>query len=196
MNYTLADGKMTDAATAGSVNIAKAGTYTVTVKVGELSDCENRDGTSATWWCGIHLLLQEPPAGKNAQMGWRWFLARWQAGRSSGHVVSQAYVPCRGSKRTLSHGVKTVRLCSVPRTARARATATSRTTRPVALTPRRDRRRLWQEKRATLRLRRNNRAKKRYATSFDFVSFSFFPLSLSLATGTGKGGYPEKDPSL
>lgn len=35
MNYTLADGKMTDAETAGSVNIAKAGTYTVTVKVGE-----------------------------------------------------------------------------------------------------------------------------------------------------------------
>ena len=35
MNYTLADGKMTDAATAGSVNIAKAGTYTITVKVGE-----------------------------------------------------------------------------------------------------------------------------------------------------------------
>jgi hypothetical protein len=25
--------------------------------------------------------------------------------------------------------------------------------------------------------------------------FSFFPLSLSLATGTGKGGYPERDPS-
>ena len=38
MNYTLADGKMTAAATAGSVNIAKAGTYTVTVKVGENSD--------------------------------------------------------------------------------------------------------------------------------------------------------------
>ena len=37
MNYTLADGKMTDAATAGSVNIAKAGTYTITVKVGENS---------------------------------------------------------------------------------------------------------------------------------------------------------------
>lgn len=35
MNYTLVDGKMTDAETAGSVNIAKAGTYTVTVKVGE-----------------------------------------------------------------------------------------------------------------------------------------------------------------
>ena len=38
MNYTLADGKMTDATTAGSVNIAKAGTYTITVKVGENSD--------------------------------------------------------------------------------------------------------------------------------------------------------------
>lgn len=38
MNYTLADGKMTDAATAGSVNFAKAGTYTITVKVGENSD--------------------------------------------------------------------------------------------------------------------------------------------------------------
>ncbi len=38
MNYTLADGKMTDSENAGSVNIAKAGTYTVTVKVGENSD--------------------------------------------------------------------------------------------------------------------------------------------------------------
>ena len=38
MNYTLADGKMTDSENAGSVNIAKAGTYTVTVKVGENSE--------------------------------------------------------------------------------------------------------------------------------------------------------------
>ena len=38
MNYTLADGKMTDADAAGSVNIEKAGTYTITVKVGENSD--------------------------------------------------------------------------------------------------------------------------------------------------------------
>lgn len=35
MNYALADGKMTDADAAGSVNIAKAGTYTITVKVGD-----------------------------------------------------------------------------------------------------------------------------------------------------------------
>ena len=34
-----------------------------------INGCENRDGTSATWWCGIHLLLQEPPAGKNALLG-------------------------------------------------------------------------------------------------------------------------------
>ena len=40
MNYTLADGKMTDSETAGSVNISKAGTYTVTVKVGEHSQLE------------------------------------------------------------------------------------------------------------------------------------------------------------
>lgn len=40
MNYTLADGKMTDSKNAGSVNIAKAGTYTITVKVGEHSQLE------------------------------------------------------------------------------------------------------------------------------------------------------------
>jgi hypothetical protein len=32
---------------------------------------------------------------------------------------------------------------------------------------------------------------KRYATSLNFVSFSLFPLSLSLATGTGKGDTPK-----
>ena len=40
MNYILADGKMTDSESAGSVNIAKAGTYTITVKVGEHSQLE------------------------------------------------------------------------------------------------------------------------------------------------------------
>ena len=40
LNYTLADGKMTDSENAGSVNIAKAGTYTVIVKVGEHSQLE------------------------------------------------------------------------------------------------------------------------------------------------------------
>jgi hypothetical protein len=50
--------------------------------------------------------------------------------------------PIQGQRENLSHGVKTARPCSVPRTARARATAKSRTTRPVALTLRRDQRRL------------------------------------------------------
>ena len=40
LNYTLADGKMTDSENAGSVNIPTAGTYTVTVKVGEHSQLE------------------------------------------------------------------------------------------------------------------------------------------------------------
>ena len=118
-----------------------------------------------------------------------------QARGSSGHVVSQAHVPSGGSKRAPSHGVKTTRPCSVPRTARARTTAAPPTTRPVALTPRRNRRRLWQEKRVTLRLRHNDRIKKgtpRHSISYPFPFFLF----LSLATGTGKGGYPEKDPSL
>jgi hypothetical protein len=64
------------------------------------------------------------------------------------------------SERTLSHGVKTARPCSVPRTARARTTAAPRTTRPIALTLRRDRRHLWQAKQATLHLRHNDRVRK------------------------------------
>ena len=40
MNYILADGKMTDSKNAGSVIIPSAGTYTITVKVGEHSQLE------------------------------------------------------------------------------------------------------------------------------------------------------------
>ena len=81
----------------------------------------------------------------------------------------------------------------VPRTARARAMAAPPTTRPVALTPRLDRRHFWQEQRATLR--RNNRAGKGTPRRSVSYPFPFFLFSLSLATGTGKGGYPERDPS-
>jgi hypothetical protein len=84
-----------------------------------------------------------------------------------------------------------MRPCSVPRTARARATATPRTARPVTLTLRRERRRLWQGKRATLRLRHNDRVKKRYATLFNFVFFSFSSFSL-LRQGPGKGDTPKR----
>jgi hypothetical protein len=61
-----------------------------------------------------------------------------------------------------------------------------RTTRPVALTLRQDRRHLWQAKQAMLHLRHNDYVKKRYATSFNFVSFSSSPFSL-LLQGPGKG---------
>jgi hypothetical protein len=77
----------------------------------------------------------------------------------------------------------------VPRMARARTTAAPRTTCPVALTLRQDRRHLWQAKQATLHLRHDDRS-KRYATSFNFISLFLFPF-LSLATGTGKGDTPK-----
>jgi hypothetical protein len=81
----------------------------------------------------------------------------------------------------------------VPRTARARTTATPRTTRPVALTLRQDRRHLWQAKQATLHLRHNDRVKKgapRHSISYPFP----LPLSLSCYRDQ-KRGYSERDPS-
>jgi hypothetical protein len=55
-------------------------------------------------------------------------------GRKQQSSRLQTHVPSWDSKRALSHGVKTMRPCSVPRTARARTTAAPRTTRPIALT--------------------------------------------------------------
>jgi hypothetical protein len=83
---------------------------------------------------------------------------------------------------------KTQSKTTVPRMARARATAASRTTRPVALTPWRDKRRLRQEKRATLRLRHNDRVKK--GTPRHLISYPF-PLSLSY-NGDRERGIPRK----
>jgi hypothetical protein len=111
--------------------------------------------------------------------------------QQSNHL--QAHVPSWNSERALSHGVKTTRLCSVPQTARACTTTALRTTRPVALTLRQGRRHLWQAKQATLHLHHNDHVKKgvpRRSISYPFL----FPF-LSLATGTGKGGYSERDPS-
>jgi hypothetical protein len=85
--------------------------------------------------------------------------------------------------------VKTARPCSVPRTARARATAAPRTTRPVALTLRQDRCHLWQEKQATLRSRHNDHVKKVCHVIRFHILFLF--LFLSLTTGTGKGDTPK-----
>jgi hypothetical protein len=111
-------------------------------------------------------------------------------GRKQRSNRQQAHVPSWDSERTLSHGVKTTRPCSVPRTARARTTAAQRTTRPVALTMRQDRRRLWQ---ATLHLRHNGRVKK----GAPHCSISYpFPLPLSLSYNRDRErGYSERDPS-
>jgi hypothetical protein len=104
----------------------------------------------------------------------------------------QAHVPSWGSRRALSHGVKTTHPCSVPRT--ARATAAPRTTRPVALTSRQGTRHLWQAKRTTLHLRHNDRVKKgapRRSISYHFP----LPLSLSCYRDRERG-YSKRDPSL
>jgi hypothetical protein len=90
-------------------------------------------------------------------------------------------------------GFKTQSETPVPRTARARATAAPRTTRPVALTLRQGRRHLWQAKQATLHLRHNDRVKKgvpRHSISYPFP----LPLSLSYNRDQERG-YPERDPS-
>jgi hypothetical protein len=81
----------------------------------------------------------------------------------------------------------------VPRTACARTTAAPRTTRPVALTLRQDRRHLWQAKQATLHLRHNDHVKKgvpRRSILYPFL----LPLSLSCHRDRERG-HSERDPS-
>jgi hypothetical protein len=90
----------------------------------------------------------------------------------------QARVPSWSGRGALSHGVKTTRPCSVPRTTRARVTAARRTARPVALTPRQGKRHLWQAKRASFHLRHDKRVKK--GAPHRLNSYPF-PLLLSLS---------------
>jgi hypothetical protein len=114
-------------------------------------------------------------------------------GRKQQSSRQQGHAPSWDSERTPSHGVKTTRPCSIPRTARARTTAAPRTTRPVALTLWQDRRHLWQAKQATLHLRHNDRVKKgapRRSISYPFP----LPLSLSCYRDRERG-YSERDPS-
>jgi hypothetical protein len=115
-------------------------------------------------------------------------------GRKQQSRRQQAHAPSWDSERTLSHGVKTTRPCSVPQTARTCTTAAPRTTRPIALTLRQDKRHLWQAKQATLHLRHNDRVKKgvpRRSISYPFP----LPLSLSCHRDRERG-YSERDPSL
>jgi hypothetical protein len=114
-------------------------------------------------------------------------------GQKQQSSCQQGHAPSWDSRRSLSHGVKTTRPCSVPRTARARTTAAPRATRPVALTLRQDRRHLWQEKQATLHLLHNDRVKKgapRHSILYPFP----LPLSLSCYRDRERG-YSERDPS-
>jgi hypothetical protein len=104
-------------------------------------------------------------------------------GRKRRSNRQQAHVPSWSSRGALSHGVKTTRPCSVPRT--TRATTALRTTHPVTLTPRQGKRRLWQTKRATFHLRHDDRVKKGAPHRLNSYPFPL-PLSLSLATGTEK----------
>jgi hypothetical protein len=81
--------------------------------------------------------------------------------------------------------------CSVPRT--ARATTDPRTTRPIALTPRQGKRRLWQAKRAMFHLRHDDHIKKGVPHRLNSYPFPF-PLSLSCYRDRERG-YFERDPS-
>jgi hypothetical protein len=104
----------------------------------------------------------------------------------------QAHVFSWSSRGALSHDVKTMRPCSVPRT--ARTMAAPRTTGPVALTSRQGRRHLWQAKRATFHLRHDDHVKK--GVPHRLISYPFpLPLSLSLFLQGPERGYFERDPS-
>jgi hypothetical protein len=81
----------------------------------------------------------------------------------------------------------------VPRTARAHTTVAPRTTRPVTLTLRQDRRYLWQAKQATLHLHHDDHVKKVRHVVRIHIPFSL-PLSLSCYRDRERG-YSERDPS-
>jgi hypothetical protein len=124
---------------------------------------------------------------------------KWVGSNGGGRRVEAAVkssassCPLMGQQENPLPRVKTTRPCSVPRTARARTTAAPRTTRPVALTLRQDRRHLWQAKQAMLHLRHNDRVKKgapRRSISYPFP----LPFSLSCYRDRERG-YSERDPS-
>jgi hypothetical protein len=131
---------------------------------------------------------------RDGRYGQKWAGSNGSGRRAEAAVKSSASSrPSWDSERTLSHGVKTTRPCSVPRTARARTMAAPRTTRPVALSLRQDRRHLWQAKQATLHLHHDGRVKKgvpRHSISYPFP----LPLSLSCYRDRERG-YSERDPS-
>jgi hypothetical protein len=103
----------------------------------------------------------------------------------------QAHVPSWSSRGAPSHGVKTMRPCSVLRT--ARTTTAPRTTHHVALTSRQGKRHIWQAKRATFHLRHDDRVKKGAPHRLNSYHF-LLPLYLSCYRDQERG-YFERDPS-
>jgi hypothetical protein len=130
---------------------------------------------------------------RDGRYGQKWAGSNGGSRRAKATVKSSAISrPLLEQQGALSHGVKTMRPCSVPRT--ARTTAAPRTTRPVALTPRQGRQHLWQAKRATLYLRHDDRVKK--GAPHRSILYPFpLPLSLSCYRDRERG-YSERDPSL
>jgi hypothetical protein len=132
---------------------------------------------------------------RDGRYGQKWVGSNGGGRRAEAAVKSSAGSrPLQDSERALSHGAKTTRPCSVPRMACARTTAAPRTTRPVALTLRQDRRHLWQAKQTTLHLRHDDRIKKVRHVVQIHIPFSL-PLSLSCYRDRERG-YSERDPSL
>jgi hypothetical protein len=103
----------------------------------------------------------------------------------------QAHVPSWSSRGALSHGVKTTRPCSVPRTARTRDRPTNRPSRRInssagQATP-------LAGEAASFHLRHDDRVKKgapRHLNSYPFP----LPLSLSCYMDRERGSF-ERDPS-
>jgi hypothetical protein len=131
---------------------------------------------------------------RDGRYGQKWVDSNGGGRRAEATVKSSASSrPSWDSERALSHDVKTTRPCSVPRTAHTRTTVAPRTTRPVALTVRQDRRHLWQAKQATLHLRHDDHVKK--GVPHHSILYPF-PLPLSLSCHRNRErGYSERDPS-
>jgi hypothetical protein len=129
---------------------------------------------------------------RDSRYGQKWAGSNGGSRRAEAAVKSSAGSrPLLSSRGALSHGVKTTRPCSVPRT--AHATTAPRTTRLVALTSRQGKRHLWQTKRATFHLRHDDSVKKgvpHHLNSYPFPS----PFSLSFYRDRERG-YFERDPS-
>jgi hypothetical protein len=123
---------------------------------------------------------------RDGRYGQKWAGSNGGGRRTEAAVKSsQAHVPSWGSRRTLSHDVKTTRPCTVPRTARTRTTAAPRTTRPVAIPLRTFGRR---SRRCFTSAIMTTSKKVCHIVQFRIL---FHFLFLSIATGTGKGDTPK-----